>query len=448
MSNNLIVILGAGESGVGSAILAKKKGFDVFVSDKGQIAEKYSEKLDEIGVKWESGTHSEDVILSAGEIIKSPGIPETAPIIVKAREKSISIVSEIEFAARYTNAKMVCITGSNGKTTTTLLTFDLLQKAGFNVGLAGNVGYSFAEQVANEKYEYYVLELSSFQLDDMYSFKADIAIITNITPDHLDRYDYKFENYIDSKFRILQNMTESDCLIYCEDDEVLKREISKRNIIPTKIPYSVTEKFTKGAWLEKDIINVNVNNLNPYTMSITELMLIGKHNTGNSMAAAIAGKVLDIKNETIRQSLTTFKGVEHRLEPLSFTVRGVKFINDSKATNVNSVWYALECMEEPVVLIAGGTDKGNDYSMLYELAKTKVKALVCMGKDNEKIIKAFTGIVPVIKDTHSIQDAVQEAFALADKGETVLLSPACASFDLFKNYIDRGRRFKEAVRNL
>jgi UDP-N-acetylmuramoylalanine--D-glutamate ligase len=443
--NNKITILGAGESGVGAAILAKVKGFDVFVSDYAQIKPKYKKELEKNNIEWEEGKHTDFKIFDAAEIIKSPGISDKTPIIKEIKDRGINIISEIEFAARYTKAKKICITGSNGKTTTTLLVYDILKSAGLNVGLAGNVGQSFARQVAQKKFDYYVLELSSFQLDNMYEFKADIAILLNITPDHLDRYDYKFENYSDAKFRITQNQTNSDYFIFCSDDKAIMQELNKRNLSSVLLPFSLSEKHENGAYIETDklIIKQNQKQMN---MLIDELSLTGKHNTYNSMAAGISAYLLDIKDEVIRESLMNFKGVEHRLEKY-LTIRGVNFINDSKGTNVNSVWYALESMKTPVVLILGGIDKGNDYSILYDLVKQKVKTIVAMGLDNSPIQKAFKGIVDVI-DTYSIENAVKSAFLLADKGDTVLLSPACASFDLFENYEDRGRKFKEQVRNL
>lgn len=447
-TSNKIVILGAGESGAGAAVLAQQKGFDVFVSDKGKIAPKYKRMLDERSIAWEEGMHSEDRILDAAEVVKSPGIPDTASLIQKLTEQSTPIISEIEFAGRYTDAKMVCITGSNGKTTTTLLIYDLLKNAGMNVGLAGNVGNSLALQVAENNYDIYVLELSSFQLDNMYDFKADIAVLLNITPDHLDRYDYKFENYIDSKFRILQNMTADDHFVCCADDEVIVEQIGNREIAPQIHMFSLNQPISNGAYVESKEINIEINNTESFAMKTLELSLKGKHNVGNSMAAAITAKVLNVKNDSIRESLTSFAAVEHRLEMLSYKVRGVQFVNDSKATNVNSTWYALESMQDKVVWIVGGTDKGNDYSSLVELVKDKVKAIVCLGVDNSKIINEFKNVCPVIYDTQSMKDAVGLAYENASKGDVVLLSPACASFDLFKNYEERGQQFKDEVRHL
>ncbi|RLD64096.1 MAG: UDP-N-acetylmuramoyl-L-alanine--D-glutamate ligase [Bacteroidetes bacterium] len=446
MNNKRIVILGAGESGVGSAILAKSKGYEVFVSDNGNISKKYKDDLINNNIDWEEGGHSENFILNAGLIIKSPGIPESVPIIKKIIEKKIRIISEIEFAGVYTNAKKICITGSNGKTTTTLMIYHLLKKAGLNVGVAGNVGKSFALQVARNSFDYYVIELSSFQLDGMYEFKPDIAIIMNITPDHLNRYDNVFQNYVNSKFRITQNLTTNDYLIYCSDDELVKNEITKRNINTNKLPFSLSNERNNGAYVEQNNIIINMTN-NNFIMSIQDLALQGKHNTYNSMAAGLTGKVLKIRKEVIRESLADFQGVEHRLEPV-IKVHGIEFINDSKATNVNSTWYALETMSKPIVWVVGGIDKGNDYSILNDLVRDKVKAIVCLGKDNEKIHKAFADYTETIIDTSSIEEAVSAAYYLAEKGEVVLLSPACASFDLFENYEDRGRRFKNAVRDL
>lgn len=441
-----IVVLGARESGTGAAILAKIQGYDVFVSDKGKIANKFKNLLLQHQIRFEEEQHTEAEILSASEVIKSPGIPEKAEMIVKIKENKIPIVSEIEFAARYTNAKKICITGSNGKTTTTLLTYHILKKAGLNVGLAGNVGKSFAAMVANENHDYYVLELSSFQLDDMYKFKADIAVLLNITPDHLDRYEYKMENYVNSKFRIVQNQTADDAFIFCADDPETIKVINDKDIKAKKYPFSIIHNLEEGAWLNGNQINININN-NPLTMTVEELALQGKHNIYNSMAAGIAGRILDIRKEIIRESLSDFENIEHRLEYVA-KINDIEFINDSKSTNVNSAWYALESFDKPIVWIAGGVDKGNDYSMLKDLVKAKVKAIVCMGKDNKKLIKAFKGIVPVIEETSSAEEAVAVAYRVGKKGDVVLLSPACASFDLFENYEDRGNKFKAAVKAL
>lgn len=441
-----IVILGAGESGAGSAVLAKKHGFEVFVSDKGEIKDKYKEILDKNDIRWEEGNHNESIILSADEIIKSPGIPESAPIIKQIREKGIHVISEIEFAGRYSKGIKICITGSNGKTTVTNLINHILVKAGEKVAMTGNVGNSFAMAVAEGSFDYYVIELSSFQLDGMYDFKADIAVLLNITPDHLDRYGYKLQNYVDSKFRVTQNQTKDDFLIYWDGDPIIKSELSKKKFGMTLLPFSDEKKEGMTAYIENDELIIDYQN-KTNLMTIHEFALKGRHNTYNSMAAAIAGKILNIRKEVIRESLADFQGVEHRLEPV-ITVCGINFINDSKATNVNSTWYALECMENSVIWIVGGVDKGNDYSELFPIVKKKVKAVVCLGKDNKKIIEAFKDQVDTIVETSSMEEAVRSSYYLAKKGETVLLSPACASFDLFKNYEDRGRQFKEAVRNL
>lgn len=423
-----IVVLGAGESGSGAAILAKEKGFDVFVSDCGTISEPYRALLDQNGVQWEDGKHSEELILNADEVVKSPGIPLTAPLIQKLQAQGTPIISEIEFAARYTNAKMICITGSNGKTTTTSLIYYILRNAGLNVGLAGNIGNSLALQVAHEDHDYYVIELSSFQLDNMYDFKADVAILLNITPDHLDRYDYKFQNYIDAKFRITRNQTKEDSFIYWAEDPVIDREMKKIQLGATLYPYGFSVP-------------------NPLPLGEEELALKGRHNVLNSMAATIAAKVVGIKKEVIRESLKTFQGVEHRLQYVA-TVRGVRWINDSKATNVNSCWYALESMTTPTVLILGGKDKGNDYSEIDELVKEKCHTLVFMGLHNEKLHEHFDNFGLHIIDTDNLHDAIQGAYNAAHEGDTVLLSPCCASFDLFKSYEDRGEQFMAAVRAL
>jgi len=441
-----IAVLGAGESGVGAAILAQKLGMEVWLSDKGKIKDKYITILKDANIPFEQEMHTEEKILDATEVIKSPGIPEKAPLIKKIKEKGIPVISEIEFAGRYTKAKKVCITGSNGKTTTTLLTYHIFKKAGLNVGLAGNVGKSLAYQVAKENYDYYVIELSSFQLDDMYKFKADVAVLLNITPDHLDRYDYKMQNYVDSKFRVIQNQTSSDVFIYCADDEVTASEVTKRNIPAKKYPFSITKEVAEGACLKGDDLIINTNQ-NTFSMAVQRLSLLGKHNIYNSMAAAIAARVVDIRKESIRESLADFQNIEHRLEVVA-TIHGVEFINDSKATNINSTWYALESMTNPVVWIVGGIDKGNDYNVLKELVKQKVHAIVCLGKDNRKIISTFSGMVPNITEASSAAEAVMKAYKFCNLGDTVLLSPACASFDLFENYEDRGNQFKNAVRAL
>jgi len=441
-----VVILGAAESGVGAAILARKQGFDVFVSDKGSIKEKYKNELIARQFDFEEGDHTEEKILNADLVIKSPGIPDKAPLIKLLKEKGTPIISEIEFAGRYTNAKKICITGSNGKTTTTLLTYHMFQKAGLNVGLAGNVGQSMAWQVAEQEFDYYVIELSSFQLDGMYEFKADVAILLNITPDHLDRYEYKMQNYIDSKFRIAQNQTASDYFVWCADDPVLKYEMSIRKPGGHCIPFTLGTPPAEGAGIADKNLIINWEQ-NIFTMSILDIALQGNHNTYNSMAAGIAGKAAGIRNENIRESLSDFKGVEHRLERF-LKVHGIEFINDSKATNINSTWYALESMTQPTVWIVGGIDKGNDYSELYDLVKSKVKAIVCLGVDNSKIKEAFKDFGIELVETQSMADAVRSAYFLAKSGDTVLLSPACASFDLFENYEDRGQQFKQAVREL
>jgi len=441
-----IVILGAGESGTGSAVLAMKNGFDVFVSDYGEIKEKYREIMDNYNIRWEQGKHTEGEIITADEVIKSPGIKENSPVLVRIREKGIPVISEIEFAGRYAKGTKICVTGSNGKTTVTNLISHMLKKAGKSVAMTGNVGNSFAMSVALGSHDYYVIELSSFQLDDMFGFKADIAILMNITPDHLDRYGYDFQNYIDSKFRITRNQGKTEFLIYWADDPVIQKELAKKEFLMTLLPFSDTVKENMTAYIDDNELIVDYQNKTKL-MTIHELALKGRHNTYNSMAAAIAGKVLNIRKDVIRESLADFQGVEHRLEPV-IKVSGINFINDSKATNVNSTWYALECMETDVIWIAGGTDKGNDYSELFQVVKQKVKAVVCLGKDNKKIMDSFRDKVPTIIETTSMEEAVRSAYYLATKGDTVLLSPACASFDLFVNYEDRGRQFKAAVRNL
>jgi UDP-N-acetylmuramoylalanine--D-glutamate ligase len=445
MSGKKIVILGAAESGVGSAVLARKQGYDVFVSDMGVIKEKYKKELISNAIRFEEGKHTSDEILNADEVIKSPGIPDKAEIIKSLHKKDIPVISELEFAKRYTNAKMICITGTNGKTTTTLLTYHLLKKAGMSVGLGGNVGQSFAMQVATQEFDYYVLELSSFQLDGMYDFKADIAILTNITPDHLDRYEYQLQNYVNSKFRITQNQSANDHFIYCADDEITMQEIAKRNFSAQLHPFSIYKKEGMTAWLENEQLTIDLNNL--FTMSIKDLSLQGKHNLYNSMAAGIAARALEIRKDVVRESFADFENIEHRLEFVN-SVHGIDFINDSKATNVNSTWYALESMQKPVIWIAGGVDKGNDYSILLPLVKQHVRAIVCLGKDNKKLMDAFRELVSEIVETESAEAAVRAAYKLGKKGDVVLLSPCCASFDLFENYEDRGRQFKGAVRAL
>ena len=438
--------MGGGESGTGAAVLAKAKGFDVFLSDKGKLDGKYVDILNEWKIPFEEGRHTEELILNADEVIKSPGIPSGAPMVKKVTDAVINVISEIEFAGRYDTAKKICITGSNGKTTTTSLIYYLLQQAGLNVGLGGNIGKSYAYQVATSSHDIYVLEISSFQLDNMYDFKADIAIITNITPDHLDRYDHNLENYVKAKFRITRNMSSEDCFIFCSDDEITVSHLNKIVVKAKMLPFSQKKEVKQGAFLKDDRIVVRYED-SECDMFIRELALGGKHNVYNSMAAAIAGKVMDIDNKVIRDSLSTFQPVEHRLEKV-LSIGDVLYINDSKATNVDAAWYALECQTRPVVWIVGGTDKGNDYSVLLDLAKEKVKAMICMGLDNRKFHESFGGIVPEIHDVTSAQDAVRLASSIAKAGDVVLLSPCCASFDLFENYEDRGRKFKEAVRNL
>lgn len=442
-----IVILGGGESGTGAAVLAKKQGFDVFLSDLHEIKPKYRQCLEEHGITWEENhQHTEELIFNADEVIKSPGIPDAAPIVLKIKELGIPVISEIEFAGRFTHAKTVCITGSNGKTTTASLVYHMMQKAGMNVGLAGNIGESFAFQVATYNFDYYVIELSSFQLDGIYQFKPDIAILLNITPDHMDRYDYQMQNYVESKFRITRNLAADDCFIFCSDDAVTVAQLKRIVLRTQQLPFSQKQREGQAAWLDND--NVVLDYLRAgFTLPVDQLSLHGVHNIYNSMAAGIAGQVLSIKKEVIREALTDFKGVEHRLEDV-LTVRGVRYINDSKATNVNAAWYALECMQTSVVWIVGGTDKGNNYNELLDLVKRKVKAIVCLGVDNSKIRAAFDGLGLPTVETRSASDAVNQAYKLAQPGDTVLLSPCCASFDLFDNYEDRGRQFKDAVRNL
>jgi UDP-N-acetylmuramoylalanine--D-glutamate ligase len=447
MAKGRIVILGAGESGVGAAMLAQKQGFDVFVSDFGPIADRYKGRLEELNIAYEEKQHTESLILNATEVIKSPGIPEKASIVQKLKAQQTPVVSEIEFAKRYTNAKTICITGSNGKTTTTTLTYHLLKKGGLNVGLAGNIGHSFAAQVASEDFDWYVLEISSFMLDDMYAFKADIAVLLNITPDHLDRYEYNMDLYTASKMRITQNQTGDDYFIYCADDPETIKALNGRTLQSRNYPFSIQEKIEEGAYLEDNILTININPKDPFTMSISELALQGKHNIYNSMASGIVAKVLDIRNAAIREGMGDIKNIEHRLEHVA-KISGVEYINDSKATNVNSTWYALESVSSPIVLIMGGVDKGNDYDMLKDLVKSKVKAIVCLGKNNKRIHEAFEDDVDIIVNTFSAVEAVQVAYHLAKKGDTVLLSPACASFDLFKSYEDRGNQFKMAVKEL
>lgn len=447
--SNRIVILGSGESGTGTAMLAKKHGFDVFVSDNGTIAKNYKDELIQLNVEFEEGKHTPELILNATEIIKSPGIADTIPLLVEAKSKGIQISNELEFASRYTKAKIIGITGTNGKTTTTSLVYYLLKNAGMDVAVGGNIGTSMARLLATRDYEYFVLEISSFQLDNFHQFKADIAVLCNITPDHLDRYEYSLQKYIDAKFKIIQNQTAQDFFIYCADDELTNKNIINHTIHSQKIAFAYDKPQQIGAYVNNGemLVNINQKNQNPFTMYINELSLKGRHNAYNSMAAAIIGQVLNIRKETIRESLISFQNVEHRLESV-ITTGGVEYINDSKATNVNSTWYALESMEKPTVWIAGGVDKGNDYSLLKEMVKEKVRIIVCLGIDNRKLHEAFGSDVDMIVNTTSMAEAVHVAKQLARKGETVLLSPACASFDLFKNYEDRGRQFKKAVKNL
>ena len=439
--------MGGAESGVGAAVLAKVKGFDVFLSDNGTIKEEYIKTLRDWNIDFEQGGHSENLILNADEVVKSPGIPSTAAIVRKLADQGTHIVSEIEFASRFDSAKKICITGSNGKTTTTSLIHYLLTEAGLNVGLGGNIGKSYAMQVATEKHDYYVLEISSFQLDDTYEFHPDIAIITNITPDHLDRYDHKMENYVKAKFKITRNLRPEDCFIFDSDDKITIEHLSKIVLQAKMLPFTQERKnLEQGAWLEDDkfVVRYEDNDTDVY---LKELALGGKHNIYNSMAAALAAKATGIKDEVIRNSLKSFSPIEHRLEPV-LSVADVMYINDSKATNVDSAWYALESQTRPVVWIVGGKDKGNDYSILEDLVREKVKGIVCMGLDNSKIHAAFDSITSNIVDTASADEAVKAASRMAEAGDVVLLSPCCASFDLFENYEDRGRKFKEAVRRL
>ena len=440
-----IVILGAGESGLGAAVLALKQGYTVFVSDYGKIKNSFIEELEMLGLAWEEDTHTEEEIFKADLVIKSPGIPEQSLIIQKLKGREIPIISEIEFASYFSKAKTVCITGSNGKTTTTMLIWHMLKKAGFAVGLAGNVGTSYARQVASENYDWYVIELSSFQLDDMFDFRADIAILLNITPDHLDRYDYDMEKYAASKFRIIRNQNDNDWFIYNFDDPLIQKKLHSIPVKAQQAPFSIQTELKTGGYADKENITININN--KFTMSIHELALKGKHNTQNSLASGIAGRILEIRKEIVRESLMDFVNVEHRLEFVA-KVHGIEFINDSKATNVNSTWFALESMENPTVWIVGGVDKGNDYSELKTLVSDKVKAIICLGKDNQKIIDTFSDVVETIVEASTAMEAVAYGYRLAKKDETVLLSPACASFDLFENYEDRGNQFKTAVRGL
>lgn len=447
MKAKKLVVLGGGESGVGAAILGKVKGMEVFLSDMGKIAPKYKDALNEANIQWEEGTHTESMILDADEVVKSPGIPPTTPLMKKIIAKNIPVISEIELAGRYTDAKMVCITGSNGKTTTTMLTYHILKNAGLNVGLAGNVGKSMALQVAYEDHDVYVVELSSFQLENMYEFKANIAVLMNITPDHLDRYDYEMQNYVNAKFRILQNLTSQDAFIYWQNDPVIEAQLRNIETEAQLFPFAECREENTKAYIDAEnnlIINAPETKL---SMPRADLALSGLHNLYNSMAAGLSACLLDINKEDIRRALSNFDGVEHRLEYVD-TINGVKYINDSKATNVNSCWYALESVAKNTILILGGKDKGNDYSEIEPLVKEKVKAIVCMGKDNSKLLEFFEGKIDVIKDTHSIEEAVEECARIAQAGDTVLLSPCCASFDLFKSYEDRGEQFKAVVKSM
>ena len=440
-----IVVLGAGESGAGAAVLAKKEGFDVFVSDMSAIKDRYKTLLDDHGILWEEGQHTEALILNAGEIIKSPGIPDSAPIIQKAKAKGIHIISEIEFAGRYTHSKMICITGSNGKTTTTSLIYHIFKSAGYDAGLAGNIGRSLALQVAEEPHEYYIIELSSFQLDNMYDFRANIAILLNITPDHLDRYDNCMQNYVDAKMRIIQNQTHEDSFIYWNDDPIIKRELEKYDIKAIQYPFSELKEKGSIGYIEEGTYHLEAPT--PFNMEQEELSLTGKHNIYNSLAAGLASNIAGIRKECIRKSLSDFPGVEHRLEYVT-TVRGVRYVNDSKATNVDACWYALESMTSPTVLIIGGKDKGNDYNEIKQLVQQKCRALVYLGADNSKLHAFFDGLGLPVRDTHSMAECVDACYQLAQPGDTVLLSPCCASFDLFKNMEDRGEQFKTLARNL
>ncbi|MFV0210261.1 UDP-N-acetylmuramoyl-L-alanine--D-glutamate ligase [Empedobacter falsenii] len=441
-----LVVLGGGESGVGTAILAKKENFEVFLSDMGQIKDKYKQLLEEHGIAYEEGQHTEDLILNADEIMKSPGIPKKAALIQKLEAKGVSIISEIEFASRYTDAKIIAITGSNGKTTTTSLMFHILKQAGLNVGLGGNIGKSFAKSVAEDNFDYYVLEVSSFQLDDIKTdFKPYVAILLNITPDHLDQYNYQFDLYAKAKFRITENQDENDYFIYNLDDPKTMEMIDQMNISAHRKPFTMMDA-TNEAYANNELFRVSDSN-GDFTMLVNDLGLIGKHNVSNSLAAAVAAKIIEINNEDLKKSLSDFKSVEHRLEPV-LTIGGIDFVNDSKATNVNATYYALESMTKPIVWIVGGTDKGNDYSEVLPFVKKKVKAIVCLGVDNAKIIDFFSPYIDTIVETNNMKDCVAQSYQLATKGETVLLSPACASFDLFNGYEDRGDQFKENVRKL
>ncbi|MDP2188781.1 MAG: UDP-N-acetylmuramoyl-L-alanine--D-glutamate ligase [Sphingobacteriaceae bacterium] len=441
-----IVILGAGESGIGTAVLAKKLGADVFVSDSGTVKPAVAAELNALGVAWEQGAHTEALILNADEVVKSPGIPDNAPLILRLRFNGIPVINEIEYAARHTKAKLIGITGTNGKTTTTLLTYHIFKNAGYKVGLGGNIGKSFARQVAEQDFDYYILEISSFQLDGMFNTRLDVGVLTNITPDHLDRYDYQLENYVASKLRIAQNMGPEQVLLYCADDPITTQALEGASIKARKIAFSLNQKLEEGAWKEDKNMIISINQ-DTMTVPFDELSLKGRHNAYNAMAASVPAKLYDIRKEAIRDSLSSFEQVEHRLEAVA-TIKGVEYINDSKATNVNSTWYALESFNSPIVWIAGGVDKGNDYEALKELVKERVKAIVCLGTDNRRIHEEFGALVPVIVNTTSMEECVKMSHHLAVKGDIVLLSPACASFDLFDNYEDRGRQFKKHVKAL
>jgi UDP-N-acetylmuramoylalanine--D-glutamate ligase len=442
----LMVVLGAGESGVGTAILAKKRDYLVFVSDNGKIKEKYKNVLEHFEIDWEEEQHSEDKILNADVVMKSPGIPDTVPLVKKLVDKGVPVISEIEFAAKHTDATIIGITGSNGKTTTTMLTYSILKKGGLNVGMAGNIGDSFAKMVAEHDYDFYVLEISSFQLDGIVDFKPNIAVITNITPDHLDRYDHSFENYVSSKFRIVQNQNAEDSLIYDCDDDVIVSWLENNPIRSKLLPFTINEKLKEGAWLENDRILIRTEN-KTIEMEADSLALEGLHNLKNTMAASTVAKLVGIRKDTIRESIQNFQGAAHRLEKV-LKIHHVQYINDSKATNVNATYYALESIKTPIVWIVGGIDKGNDYKVLMPLVREKVKAIICLGMDNSKIKYAFGNVVDLFVETYAMSEAVKVAYKIAERGDTVLLSPACASFDLFKNYEDRGNQFKEAIKNL
>lgn len=443
-----MVVLGAGESGVGTAILAHRRGFDVWVSDAGRINDAYKAQLEEAGIAYEEGQHTESRVLDAAIAVKSPGIPDQVAIVQQLKKQGIPVIAEIEFAAQYTDAKLICITGSNGKSTTTMLTWYILSQAGLHVGLAGNIGRSFALQVATADYDYYVLELSSFMLDDMEHFRADVAVLLNITPDHLDRYGYELQNYVNSKFRIIRNQRPEDLFIYCADDPITVEGLQQHQPTAQMLPFSLTKQFDAGAYLnENNQLVINVPNQDRFIMDINEISLQGQHNVYNNMASGLVAKAQELRNASMKESMSSFKNIPHRLEFVA-CIAGVNYINDSKATNVNAVWYALESFAPKIVLIMGGVDKGNDYEMLRDLVQTKVRAIVCIGKDNSRIYDALEEDAQIIVNSSSMQDAVQIASHLAKKGDTVLLSPACASFDWFKNYEDRGDQFKEAVMNL